>query len=200
MKISEKCCKCIREFLSEFLGTLILVTIGCSSIAQAMLSSESSSDKILYIGFGWGFAVFAGLAVSIKVTGHLNPAMSLALFIIGKINLIQLLIYSVAQYLGAFCGAAIVYLVYMTPMRLYDENGSEEELKKTAGIFSTYPGENIHPLNAFVDQTVATSLLALCILAITDKRLNKNANQSFYPLHIGLLVSLLIFSFGHNCG
>ena len=70
----------------------------------------------------------------------------------------------------------------------------------SAQIFATYPNEKIHHVTAFIDQIVATGLLTLCILAITDKRLNKNISPSFHPLCIGFVVSLLILSFGFNCG
>ena len=73
-------------------------------------------------------------------------------------------------------------------------------VEATAMIFTTFPNKNIHPLTCMIDQIVASSLLSLCILAITDKKLNKNTNNTYNSLYIGFLVTLLMMTFGFNCG
>lgn len=193
----------VSEFLAEFIGTLVLVTIGCCSIAQATLKSENDSETIdiIPISFGWGLGVFAGLVISSKITGHLNPAVTFSMVLLRKITLLQSIVFMAAQYLGAFIGAGIVYFVYLHAITNFDSGVRQVSgSKATAHIFATYPAKHIHPVAALIDQIIATGLLTLCIIAITDKRLNKNASQMFNPLIIGLLVGLLLLTFGYNCG
>jgi glycerol uptake facilitator-like aquaporin len=194
--------KIVREFLAEFIGTLVLVAIGCGGIATVVLKPKPDKNlDALFISFGWGFGVFMGLILSSNITGHINPAITLSMFLLRKINFIQMLVFMMAQYIGAFFGASIVYFVYLIALNNFDYGlrqvrGSQASVH----IFATFPNKNIHPISGLIDQIVATSLLTLCVIAITDRRLNKNAHIIFNPLFIGLLVSLLLLTFGFNCG
>ena len=67
----------------------------------------------MHIAFGYGLALMIGILVSGGVSGgHLNPAVTLALAALGKCNPLELPVYWVAQYLGAFTAAGIVYGIY----------------------------------------------------------------------------------------
>lgn len=58
-------------------------------------------------------AVTFGVFISINVSGgHINPAVSLAMTLIGRLSWKRMIVYILAQYVGAFVGAAIVLLVY----------------------------------------------------------------------------------------
>jgi glycerol uptake facilitator-like aquaporin len=102
---------------------------------------------------------------------------------------------------GAFFGASMVYFVYLVTINNFDHGVRQiYGTEATALIFTTFPNKNIHPITCLVDQIIASSLLSLCILAITDKKLNKTSNSSYNSLYIGLLVTLLMMTFGFNCG
>lgn len=66
----------ISPYLAEFLGTLIMCTIGCGVIANVELRrSKGHGDNFFTIAFGWGFAVTFGVYASHAYSGgHLNPA------------------------------------------------------------------------------------------------------------------------------
>ena len=82
------------------------------SAAQAVLSRGSYGD---YFSVNWGFAVavMMGVYVSAGVSGgHINPAVTTALAVAGKVQWKRVPAYFMGQYLGAFCGAAAVFGVY----------------------------------------------------------------------------------------
>ena len=78
----------ISPYLAEFLGTLIMCTIGCGVIANVELRrSKGHGDNFFTIAFGWGFAVTFGVYASHAYSGgHLNPAVSIGLAAFGEFS------------------------------------------------------------------------------------------------------------------
>ena len=99
--------------LSVFKKILKLFQVfGDASVAQTLLSRHQNGD-FFSINWGFGIAVMLGVYVSGGISGgHLNPAVTLALAISKKFQWKKVHIYFVAQYLGAFLAATIVYAVY----------------------------------------------------------------------------------------
>ncbi|XP_065133375.1 aquaporin-9a [Paramisgurnus dabryanus] len=190
----------IKEFLAEFLGTFILVLFGCGSVAQTVLSRNSLGEPLtIHIGFSIGLMM--GVYVSGGVSGgHLNPAVSLAMVILGKLKIWKLPIYVLAQLLGAFVGAAGVFGLYYDAFMDFT-NGilSVTGINATGHIFASYPGRHLTVLGGFVDQVFGTGTLVLCILAITDGG-NIGAPKGVEPLAVGLIILGISVSMGLNCG
>jgi glycerol uptake facilitator protein len=90
----------VQEFLSEFIGTLVLVCLGCGGSAQIILQSKDLNYDHLSISIAWGFGVFIGLILSVNITGYLNPAITFAMFVLKRISLTQLIVFTAGQYLG----------------------------------------------------------------------------------------------------
>ena len=81
-------------------------------MAQSVVSQRANGD-FFSINWGWGVAVMLGVYVSGGVSGgHLNPAVTLAMALRKKLEWKKVPVYFLAQYLGAFLGAALVYFVY----------------------------------------------------------------------------------------
>src|SRR6185369_14340156 len=104
----------LGELISEAVAILIIITFGCS-VAGMYVLYDPSPYKTAY----WGVCITWGLAVSIAiyVTGavsgtHANPAVTLALALYRGFSWRKVLPYSLAQVVGAFLGAGIVYLLY----------------------------------------------------------------------------------------
>ncbi|KAL2077028.1 hypothetical protein ACEWY4_026532 [Coilia grayii] len=190
----------IKEFLAEFLGTFVLILFGCGSVAQTVLSRGALGEPLtIHIGFTLGvmLAVYVAGGVS---GGHLNPAVSLAMVVLGKLPVRKLPVYMAAQLLGAFAGSCAVFGLYYDAFMDYT-NGvfSVTGENATANIFASYPSKHLSVLNGFVDQVMGTAALVLCILAITDGR-NLGAPKGLEPLVVGLSIMAIGVSMGLNCG
>jgi aquaglyceroporin related protein len=90
----------VQEFLSEFIGTLVLVCFGCGGSAQIILQSKDINYDHLSISIAWGFGAFFGLILSVNITGYLNPAITFSMFVLKKISFTQLIVFTAGQYIG----------------------------------------------------------------------------------------------------
>ncbi len=93
----------------------------------------------------------------------------------------------------SFFAAFTVWVVYL------DAINKESDQNKTAGIFATYPNPNLSTFGGFFDQFIATSLLIIVVLAITDKKNNEIQNGTSNII-VGLTVTIIGTAFGYNCG
>jgi len=102
----------VREFFAELLGTFVLIVLGDGAVAQMVLT-EKSLATYLSVNFGYAMAVAFGVYVSGGVSGgHINPAVTLVMAVIGRLKWIKVPVYMAGQYLGAFLGSAVVFGVY----------------------------------------------------------------------------------------
>src|SRR5579871_3269891 len=101
-------------FLAEFIGTAILILLGDGVVANIILkNTKGSNSGWIVITMGWAMAVFVGVVVAAGASGaHLNPAVTLAMAVAGKIAWNQVPLYVAAQILGACLGAFLVWLQY----------------------------------------------------------------------------------------
>jgi len=193
----------VRQFFAEFLGTLVLIVIGDGSVAQ-MVVTDNKLASYLSVNFGFAMAIAFGVYVSGGVSGgHINPAVTLVMAVIGRLKWIQVPVYMLGQYLGAFFGAAIVFGVYGDLIGvvgqgklLVADNGTATA---TAGIFATYPYTGVSTGTLLFDQVVGTAMLLLFVMALTDKK-NSGPHGGLTPLLVGLAVLAIGLSLGVNAG
>lgn len=103
------------ELMAEFFGTFILILGGDGVVANVGLAPrlESAGYDWNVIVWGWGLSVMVAVYVAGGVSGaHINPAVTFALAVKRGFSWAKLIPYWLAQILGAFVGAAAVYLVY----------------------------------------------------------------------------------------
>nr|BAB83082.1 aquaporin 3 [Pseudaspius hakonensis] len=194
--------KLLRQGLAECLGTLILVMFGCGSVAQMVLSG-GSHGRFLTINLAFGFAATLGILVCGQVSGgHLNPAVTFALCLLGRAKWRKFPVYFLFQTIGSFLGAAIIFAEYHDAM--YDFAGETNQLlvsgpKATAGIFATYPNPHLTILNGFFDQVIGTASLIVCVLAIVDPY-NNPVPPGLEAFTVGFSILLIGLSMGFNSG
>jgi len=185
----------IAEVLAELIGTMILIVFGCGVNAMVTLFSGSvpgvANGGYTNITLGWGLAVMFGVYASYRISGaHLNPAVTLALALFRGFPWIKVAPYILAQIVGAFVGAALVFWNYRPAFERFDP-----ALEHTANIFATFPAFPQQPAAGFFDQVLGTALLLFCIFAIIDER-NLPPGSNLTPPLIGLSVVMIGMSFG----
>lgn len=193
--INDKC-------LAEFLGTGVFLFLGMGCVAALKLSGAVYGQW--EISIIWGLAVALGVYLTAGVSGaHLNPAVTIALWLFAGFQRCLVLPYIISQLLGAFCAAILVYLLYQNLFIDMEQSmnmvrGSENSIA-LAGIFTTFPHNSISLVQAFFVETIITSILVALILAIGDDK-NGVPNGPLAPLLIGLVVAAIGAAFGPLTG
>ena len=193
------------EALAEFFGTMVLILFGDGCVATFALftkiggASTPFANTWTVIIFGWGFAVMLGIYVSGAISGaHLNPAVTLGLAVGRRFAWNKVGAYMLAQVLGAFVAAGILYFVYHGA--LYANVGNGQTFSSAVGgVFYTSPKPFVGLFGAFGDEFIGTALLVGLIFAIVDGR-NQPVQANLNPLIIGLLIVAIGASFGLNTG
>jgi glycerol uptake facilitator protein len=177
-------------FGSEVVGTGVLILLGVGVVANVVLPKTlGNGTGWLLINFGWGIGVFAGVFAAASSGAHLNPAVTLGLWVSGApeyapgvpITVTSSLVYVVAQLVGAFLGAVVAWLAYRSH---YDE-----ATEPVLGTFSTGPAI-ANPVNNVITEAVGTFVLIYIILRFGDT-----------PSELGpLAVALLVVGIGASLG
>jgi glycerol uptake facilitator protein len=145
-------------FLSETVGTAMLLLLGGGVVATAILAkSKGLGGGWLLINFGWGLAVFAGVTVSYASGAHLNPAVTIGLLTTGDIDFPQALVYWAAQMVGAIIGAVFVWLAFKQHLDAEEDPGAK------LGVFSTGPAIRNYGWN-LVTEIIATFVLVFVVI------------------------------------
>ncbi|MBK9736213.1 MAG: aquaporin family protein [Saprospiraceae bacterium] len=149
----------MSPFLSEFLGTAILITIGNGTVANVVLQkTKGHNSGWIVITVGWAMAVFVGVSISEVSSGaHLNPAVSIALALAGKFAWSDVPSYILAQMFGAMVGTTAVWLAYRDH---YDATEDHDTIRAT---FCTSPAI-VNVFNNFLTELIGTFVLILSIL------------------------------------
>ncbi|KAG4304217.1 hypothetical protein PORY_002398, partial [Pneumocystis oryctolagi] len=192
----------LREPLAEFLacfivrGFCVMILFGDGVVAQVVLSNGLKGNY-QSINWGWGVGVMFGVYISGGVSGgHLNPCVTLANCVFRGFPLWKLPIYAVAQILGCFFGALVVYLNYYSAFNVYEGLGKRTVIGPTATafVFSTYPQAFLSVTGEFFSEVIGSAALMLCIFAIQDQY-NIPANDKG-----PLVILFLIFGIGACLG
>ena len=191
------------EMIGEFFGTMVLILFGDGCVASFALFTKlvpgnPFAQEWIVIILGWGLAVMLGIYVCGAISGaHLNPAVTLALAVRGKLAWNKVLAYWLAQVLGAFVAAAILYFVYQGA--IVNAAAGKNVADAVGGVFYTSPKAFVGTFGAFMDEFVGTALLVGLIFAIVDGR-NQPVQANLNPLIIGFLIVAIGASFGLNTG
>ncbi len=169
----------MKKYLAEMIGTMVLVLMGCGSaiFAGDMAGAVSTGVGTLGVALAFGLSVVAMAYTIGGVSGcHINPAITLGVFLSGRMKGKEAGMYMLFQVIGAIIGSAILYLLVSTGAH----NGPT-----TTGANSFGDGMM---LQAFIAEAVFTFIFVLVVLGTTDS--DKGAGN-LAGLAIGLTLVLV---------
>jgi glycerol uptake facilitator protein len=178
-------------YIAEFVGTFLLMLFGTGVNANVSLKNTYGSNSgWIVITFGWGLAVFIAVLVAGQFSGaHLNPAVTIGLLTANKFPASMVPGYLLAQFLGAFAGSGLVYLMYKNHFASTEDPGTK------LGVFSTGPAIPAK-WNNFLSESVGTFALVFPIFFMVEGE----GLGSLNALPVGLLVFAIGMSLGGTTG
>jgi glycerol uptake facilitator protein len=183
----------MHAFLGEFIGTFILITLGCGVVANVVLNkTKGNNSGWLVITFGWAMAVYMGVSASLAVggSGHLNPAFTIAMAAFANFPAENILPFIAGQFAGAIAASVVIWVAYK---QHFDET-TDADAK--LAVFATGPAiRNI-------GWNLATEIIGTFILVLGASLLSKPESNAgtLGALPVGLLVLAIGLSLGGPTG
>jgi glycerol uptake facilitator protein len=187
------------ELISEAIA-MFIISFGDAVAGMYTLYSPSPYQSAYWgVCIAWGLAVTMAIYATGSVSGtHANPAVTLALALYRQFSWKKVIPYWLAQVVGAFLGAALVYVLYGPVIDHFNEaSGLTRAGGGAAGVFFTHPGLAITPNHALGDQVILTAFLIFGIFAITEQYNEMAPKANSGAFMIGLLVALIGASMGY---
>ena len=184
----------MSPFVGELLGTMLLIILGDGVVANVLLTkSKGYNGGWIVITAGWGLGVaLAVYTVSAASGAHLNPAVTIGLAAIGKFAWALVPGYLLAQMIGAFLGAVVVWLAYLPHWAVTEDKSAK------LGVFCTGPAIR-KPLANLLTEIIGTAVLVLGVLAVLSPE-NLAPNSGFDTGFAPFLVGILVWSIGLSLG
>ncbi len=163
----------VKKYVAEFIGTFILVLVGCGTAVLAGLSVAG----VVGIAFAFGLTLLALVYTIGSISGcHVNPAVSISMLALGKISAKDAVFYIVAQCIGAIVGSAVLYVI---------ASGNTQYSLATIGLgqngYDAASPARFSMMSAFVAELLLTFMFVLVIHGATSEK----APKGFAGIPIG---------------
>ncbi|GAA6051197.1 hypothetical protein JCM3770_002585 [Rhodotorula araucariae] len=193
----------LREPLAEFLGTLVLICIGIGADCQTKISQETMG-AYQSMNWSWGFGVMTALYIAGGISGgHTNPAVTITLAIFRGFPWKMVPRYIIAQILGGFCGALIIYGNYRRAIHEYDPYkliADTDYSNASATLFITAPTLGVSStVEGFCQEVLAGGILTIAVLALGDEN-NAPPGAGLGAIVLGFVVVAIGMSNGWISG
>ena len=166
----------MKKYLAELVGTFVLTLLGCGA-AVALGCSDSNTAAVVGTAMAFGLAVVAMAYTIGGISGcHINPAITLGVFLSGRMNAKDCGMYMIFQVIGAILAAAVLAGIASTAgLDVANSTGAN--------------GATFGVTNALLVEIVLTALFVLVVLGATAK--TNGATNNFAGLAIGLSLILI---------
>ena len=185
----------LREMVAEFVGTFIIVQLGCGTVCSAIF--QSAQVGLWQIAAVWSIAVTLAISATASISGaHLNPAITLALATCRGFSWGKVVPFILSQLFGAIAAAGVNFALFHDSIVQFEAanniiRGTVESVK-SASAFGEYWSVTSW-VGAFFAEAYGTAMLAFMIFALTNPK-NETTTKSphLIPPLIGLTVGALI--------
>lgn len=186
----------LSVFLGEAVGTAVLIYLGNGVVAAVSLKgSYAEGGGWIVITTAWGLAVTVAVLTALAVgsNAHINPAVTIG-FAVYANDWSTVPVYLAGQFLGAFCGAVLVWLHY------FPHWAPTESAAVKRACFCTSPAIR-HKTANFVSEILGSFVLIFVVAAIYSERIGPDGlAPGFGPFLVGLLVWVIGLSLGATTG
>ena len=167
----------MKKYLAEMVGTMVLVLIGCGAAVSLGCNPVADQASVVGTALAFGLSVVAMAYTIGGISGcHINPAITLGVFLSGRMNARDCGMYMLFQIVGGIMGAAVLYAV-TTSAGLIGTGANDLQVVNGACV-------TIAPLGGFLAETFFTCVFVLVVLGATSK--TNGATNNFAGLAIGL--------------
>lgn len=167
----------MKKYLAEMVGTMVLVLIGCGAAVSLGCNPVADQASVVGTALAFGLSVVAMAYTIGGISGcHINPAITLGVFLSGRMNVRDCGMYMLFQIIGGIMGAAVLYAV-TTSAGLIGTGANDLQVVNGACV-------TIAPLGGFLAETFFTCVFVLVVLGATSK--TNGATNNFAGLAIGL--------------
>ncbi len=176
-------------FGAEVIGTGLLILLGDGVVAAVLLNhSKAQNGGWIVITWGWAMAVMVAVFAVGQFSGaHLNPAVTIGFAIEGRTEWGDVPEYLAGEFVGAFIGAALVWLSYLDHWRETEDPGLK------LAVFCTAPAIR-NPISNIITEVVGTFVLVFGVMAFFADEATAATGLG------GLLVGLLVLAIGLSLG
>ena len=146
--------KTFKKFVAEFFGTLFLVFFACGIASVACAGTEGVLFNLV-IAVGFGLALIACIYTIGYVSGsHVNPAVSIAMLLDGRMGFGEFIGYIISQFLGAIAGAALLWAV----------------AGKDCSLATNAPAEGVSVTVAIIVEIILTCMFVYTVMSTTARK------------------------------
>ncbi|MGY0374248.1 MIP/aquaporin family protein [Clostridium sp. JNZ J1-5] len=181
----------MSNLMGEFLGTMILILLGDGVVAGvALKKSKGENGGWIVVTTAWALAVVIPAFIFGAISGaHFNPAVTIALAVLGKFSWSLVPQYIAAQMLGAIAGATLVWLTYLAHW------GETEDKATKLGVFCTAPAIR-NTIANITTEVIGTFMLVFGILGLGQVQMAPGLNT----IAVGGLIFIIGLSLGGPTG
>ena len=195
----------LQKFGTEACSSFLAILFGLSVVANDHLLKTKGGNSVGFgfIAFGFGMSFAIPIIIFGFVSAHLNPAMCIALLVLGKINAEEAFVSIGGEMVGMFLGAIAMYLLYFPHFSLApdvdvetnDDRLIKEDQKRKLSVFATGPAVKIHWTHSFFVEVLCTTILIASALGIFSRHVQivDPANFSMYRSIEGISIGWLVF-------
>jgi glycerol uptake facilitator protein len=191
----------MEKYIAEVVGTALLIVFGGGVVANVSLArSKALGAGWIVVVSGWAMGVAMAIYAVGRISGaHINPAVTFSLAVIGSFPWVDVPGYILAQIVGAFLGAALVWLAFLPHWGLTEDRSAK------LSVFCTIPAVRRSPDNLLCE-VIGTAVLIFGVLAIGDnaQTLRAAGDLDLTVVYSGgiqpLLVGLLVWGIGLSLG
>ncbi|KAI9226075.1 MAG: aquaporin-like protein [Piptocephalis tieghemiana] len=185
-----------RPALAEFAGSTLLALAGFGVAARLNLTNPGGDHDVI-IKVVWGVATIVGLYITGGVSeGHMNPVVTFAYSLRGRFPWHRVPAYLVAQLVGYFLGAAMVFWLLLPEIRRYDPDLTMSGDTQTVTLFLTAPADYRSHWDEFLWETLVSGAMALNSLACADARNGWKPDPGLKPFALGMGVIAIRVALG----